>query len=398
MDARKTEQYKALGNWKNNNFVGTAICCTGFGKTYLGIVASCLHIRRDSTQKWLVLVPTINLISQWRSEAYKWGFGKEWDENVECICYQSAYKYKDKHYSGVICDEIHTGLSPEYRKVFIHNKFDRILCLTATEPEEEEYRVFLREIAPIMYSITLEEAVKLKIVAPFKIYCLGIDLEENEALEYKRANNNFVYYKKLLGEFDAFDMANTILAKRKSDYNTEEEYKEERKNAILFFKAIRERGDVVKNAFNKLEYTRLLVEKFNDRKCITFSETNKFTDKTFKLLKPNSLRYHSGLSLKERENSLIQFKTRNNLVLCSTKALNAGLDVPSASLAIIQSLTSKALPLIQRVGRVIRFEMDKIGIIFILYVKNSQEESWLENAIYKLDKSNIEYINNLEDV
>ena len=41
--------------------------------------------------------------------------------------------------------------------------------------------------------------------------------------------------------------------------------------------------------------------------------------------------------------------------------------------------------MIQRVGRLIRFQEDKIGEIIILYVADSQEEKWLKNAVKSLN-------------
>ena len=41
--------------------------------------------------------------------------------------------------------------------------------------------------------------------------------------------------------------------------------------------------------------------------------------------------------------------------------------------------------MIQRVGRLIRFQEDKIGEIIILYVKDSQEEKWLKKAVRNLN-------------
>ena len=40
--------------------------------------------------------------------------------------------------------------------------------------------------------------------------------------------------------------------------------------------------------------------------------------------------------------------------------------------------------MIQRVGRLIRFQEDKIGKIYILYVKDSQEEKWLNSSVKNL--------------
>jgi ERCC4-related helicase len=50
--------------------------------------------------------------------------------------------------------------------------------------------------------------------------------------------------------------------------------------------------------------------------------------------------------------------------------------------------------MIQRVGRLLRLsDKDKVGEVIILYVKDSQEEKWLENAIKNL--SNINWIDGI---
>ena len=64
---------------------------------------------------------------------------------------------------------------------------------------------------------------------------------------------------------------------------------------------------------------------------------------------------------------------------CAHKVLNQGTDIPDVGVGIIVGLDSKSLPLIQRMGRIIR-RGDKVGKIFILYVIDSQEEKWLKDA------------------
>jgi superfamily II DNA or RNA helicase len=79
-------------------------------------------------------------------------------------------------------------------------------------------------------------------------------------------------------------------------------------------------------------------------------------------------------------------------VLCSTKALNQGLDIPNAQIGLICGLTSKALTMIQRVGRLVRIDPDnpdKVGSVVILYVKDSQEEKWLKKLTKTTNPSNI---------
>ena len=91
---------------------------------------------------------------------------------------------------------------------------------------------------------------------------------------------------------------------------------------------------------------------------------------------------------KQKEQALEDFKTGKATVLCSTKALNQGLDIPDANMGVICGLTSKSLSMIQRVGRLIRFQEGKTGEIYILYVENSQEEKWLKTAVKSLNNVN----------
>ena len=62
-------------------------------------------------------------------------------------------------------------------------------------------------------------------------------------------------------------------------------------------------------------------------------------------------------------------------------------------MGIMCGITSKSLSMIQRVGRLVRFQEGKVGEIIILYVKDSQEEKWLKSAVKNL--SNIVWKNNI---
>ena len=116
----------------------------------------------------LVLVPTQQLQTQFKEEFIKWDCEDILDK-VDIMCYQSAYKLKDNYYNIVICDEIHLGLSPEYRKFFKNNSWDKLLCMTATPPEEIEYKDYLYKIAPLAYRISLDECVALGLVSPYEV-------------------------------------------------------------------------------------------------------------------------------------------------------------------------------------------------------------------------------------
>ena len=387
------EQKKALNKWASNNFIGSIIAGTGFGKSRCGVLAvefalkQCQKARTNGYRKKhlysgraLILVPTIQLQDQFREEFCKWDLERCLD-NVDILCYQSAYKLVDKYYDIVVCDEIHLGLSLEYRKFFDNNTYDKLLCMTATLPEEEEYKELLHKLAPTAYSITLDKCVTLGIVSPYEIYCVPISLTDSEREDYKNINNKFVRCKYALGQFDAFNNAKYIL----SDSNS---HPEDKRVAAQFYQAIRERKSIVDFAENKITTFQKLVSDNIDNKILVFSGANNFTDQLCESVSPLAVSYHSGKTKKQKASALQQFRDDSINILCSTKALNQGLDIPNANMGIICGLTSKSLSMIQRIGRLIRYQEGKIGSVYILYVKDSQEEKWLKNSVRNLNHIN----------
>lgn len=383
-EIKDKEQKKALNKWAANGFVGSIIAGTGFGKSRVIVLGVGYCLRKDTEAKALVLTPTVQLQDQLEEEFKKWGYDDVLDR-INIMCYQSAHKLEKKHFDVIACDEVHLGLSPIYRKVFENNSYDKLLCVTATLPEEPEYLEVLVNIARPVYTITLDECVAKGLVAPYEVYCIPVTLTEEESAAYKKANNLFVHAKYRLGQFDAFENASKILSGKMPG---------DKAAAAMFYKAIRDRKSVVQKAENKLTIAKNIVEKHGDAKTLVFSGTNEFTDTMAETLQ--GLSYHSGKSKKKREQILEEYKENNNKILCSTKALNQGFDVPDSELGIVAGLDSKALPMIQRIGRLLRLSEDKIGKIYILYIKDSQEEKWLTSAVKKI--SNVKWIKSIDDV
>jgi superfamily II DNA or RNA helicase len=346
---KDAEQRKALNNWVKRNYNGSIIAGTGFGKSRCGVLAVNFTFQRRADMegaKALVLVPTQQLQDQFKDEFIKWGF-EHLLESIEVMCYQSAYKLKGNHYDIVVCDEIHLGLSPEYRKFFKNNTYDKLLCMTATLPEEQEYQELLETISPITYKITLDECVNLGLVAPYEIICVPIKLTDVEQADYKKANNTFVYAKYVLGQFDAFDQAKFIMGPGKNTASSQE-----KAAAAQFYRSIRARKTVVDHANNKIAMLQKIVIKSIGEKILVFGGSNEFTNKLADATETFSTVYHSGKTKKQKEKALEDFRSGDKPVLCSTKALNQGFDVADATMAVICGLTSKGLTMIQRVGRI----------------------------------------------
>lgn len=376
---KDTEQKKAINAWAKRKFTGTIIAGTGFGKSRCGVIAAGKTLDAADGARAIVLVPTTQLQAQFRDEFSKWDYEHVLDR-VDIVCYASAYKIENEHYDIVVCDEVHLGLSPEYRKFFENNTWNRLLCMTATPPEEIEYRDILYKLAPVCYRIDLDKCVELGLVSPYKIICKPIELTSLEKQEYDKANKTFVYAKYILGQFDAFDRARHIMGSGKHTASNQD-----KAAAAQFYRAIRARKAVVDHADGKVAELQKLVIKNIGEKILVFGGSNEFTNKLADATETFSTVYHSGKTKKQKEQALKEFRSGDKPVLCSTKALNQGFDVADATMAVICGLTSKSLTMIQRVGRIVRYQEGKVGQIFILYVKDSQEEKWLKSSVKNLD-------------
>lgn len=376
---KDTEQKKAINAWAKRKFTGTIIAGTGFGKSRCGVIAAGKTLDAADSARAIVLVPTTQLQAQFRDEFSKWDYEHVLDR-VDIVCYASAYKIENEHYDIVVCDEVHLGLSPEYRKFFENNTWNRLLCMTATPPEEIEYRDILYKLAPTCYRIDLDKCVELGLVSPYKIICKPIELTSVEKQEYDKANKTFVYSKYILGQFDAFDRARHIMGSGKHTASNQD-----KAAAAQFYRAIRARKAVVDHADGKIAELQKIVIKNIGEKILVFGGSNEFTNKLADATETFSTVYHSGKTKKQKEQALKEFRSGDKPVLCSTKALNQGFDVADATMAVICGLTSKSLTMIQRVGRIVRYQEGKVGQIFILYVKDSQEEKWLKSSVKNLD-------------
>lgn len=94
-------------------------------------------------------------------------------------------------YDLVIIDEVHRSLSPRHRAVFTNVTYRNILCLTATEPKEQEYRDVLAHYAPVIYKKVLREAIDLKVLPDFDIINYEVPFAKDQKIKYNVFDRQF---------------------------------------------------------------------------------------------------------------------------------------------------------------------------------------------------------------
>lgn len=404
------EQALVISRLASNGFNGTYVGATAVGKTKIGcdiadiIIKKCLSYNKEP--KILIVVPTQNLRdNEWVNELINWGY-KDNLKYIDIQCIQTVYKYEHKDYDLVILDELHALVSEQYSLLLKNNTFECIIGLTATI-EDEIKKQIVDHYCPIVHETSIDRALSLGLISPFKIYNLAVPLTKEE--DSKLKSINYLYGKAsntLGGRFEAFDNAQIYRQKQYKD-----SHKELYEASVLFWAQMQYRRKLLINATNKAWIAKDIVDKFPDRQTLLFSESVSSAENVSNLINKNkkepiSTVYYASVGKNkkiDREANLEAFIEPNNSirVLSTVKALNAGLNIPKCSLGICLAGSSKSLDDIQRRGRICRLDdkdPTKVALYINLYIPETQEQTWLEKRIKSSDLANISWITSVNQI
>jgi len=370
INAIDIEQKNALNLCLGTNGNVLLSMATGTGKSRVPIE----YAKIKKCKNIAILVPTEELRdNNWKEEFIKWDAEDIWQNNVKAYCYASGSKIKGQHFDLIIMDEAHrvTELSYEF---FTDNVFDKIIALTATEPQKmEKIELFYHLDFRSRYVLTLDNAIERGIIADYSITVIYTQL--NNSLRYIEAGSKKKPFK--VTEKMQYDYLTSKLETLKEEMFLSE--KEERQKQFLILK----RMDLLYNLKSKMVAAKYLKDKVLNPEernlffCGSIAQANELCEYT----------YHS----KTDDTDLIKFKEGTINQLACVDALNEGINIKNVDGAMIVQVKSSQIQLIQRIGRTLRIRPNHKANIFILVCKNTQDEVWLENAIRSLDKSKITY-------
>lgn len=345
---------------------------SGKGKRVAMCIAEC-----KSLKKWLILVPEIAQIENYKQDLIKHGY--EWllkDKIEDIICYASLKNYENVEFN-LHLNECHR--MSEFRTDVVQTIcFDKVISDSATINEEVAERLW--QIEPYhLYKITFEEAIQLKLIPQPIIYLLSIKLDnvnkvfkakygkkevELTALEfYNKLSKDLIYWK------DQWDKAHLAW----------------QKNKMLQIAMQRKRF----LASQKTEKAKEIIEKL-------YSQNKRFICFTGSVEQAKQLGGNKTISatIGKKENLQVikdfnNFKT-NSIYSCSMAI--EGMNFTSMDCGIIVQLDREQRLPIQKIGRMMRSENPEV---YIIYVKDSQDEKYLNEF---LENSNIkkEFIKHLE--
>ncbi|WP_142683035.1 DEAD/DEAH box helicase [Chitinophaga polysaccharea] len=378
-------QENALDEWCKS-YKGIVSIVTGGGKTLFSFFCINEYRKKKKDGKIIIVVPTITLLDQWyvsllddfsvpsdqiacfSSEEKP----KEW-LTVNIIVINTARKklktLNEKEDFFLIVDECHRAGSPLNSEAIKGNYF-ATLGLSAT-PEREYDDGFKKYILPnlgkIIYTYDYIEALNDRVITPFTLNNVKVNLLPHEEEEYKKVSKKI----RFLAE--------------KDDENESGGFKIKMQRLLI------KRAKISAGAMMRIPIACRIAEDHKAERIIIFHESIEGANTLNKILnerKNNSVVYHSGIGPIIRRDNLRLYRKGIFNILVTCKALDEGMNAPETSIAIIASSTASTRQRIQRLGRVLRPAINKTdAIIFTLYA-TEQEKNRLVTE-YKKFKLNI---------
>ena len=387
-EKRLARQKSILRNWSSAGCRGTLEACTGFGKTYTAILAIQALNAQQPGESTLVVVPTIHLKKQWEDQVSNLS-------DVTVMVVNSAVK-QTWNVNLLILDEIHNYATSTFGTIFEMCTYRKVLGLTATVARQDGNDYLLRQKAPIVATVKLEEALREGYVSPFRVLNVPVYLNDTDRENYLELSRNFSYYFSKFG--NDFGQAMNCLKSEQACENfarrSAADADKVRVWAINFNRNMAKRKKMLYLNQSKLDGVYRLCTKLGELRTITFSESVDFANAMTERLPFESVAYSSKMPAKKRRQALEQFNTGKARIINTARALDEGFDVPGVELAIISSGSSSPRQDVQRTGRAIRFVEGKVGYIVNLYMPDTQDEKWMRKR--QKNSTNIQHVQSLD--
>ena len=378
-DLRKWQE-NALEIWlKKMNGVVSVV--TGGGKTFFAILCIIEFFKKFPDGSIVVIVPTIALQSQWRTELIKtlkieeskiscFPNKKSIPNKINIIIINTARKiFKppfEKKDLFLIVDECHRSGSQKNSQALNFNTIAELgLSATPKRQNDDGFTNYIKpKLGSIIYDYSYKDAYNDNVISDFDLINIRTNLTENEKEEYE-----------LFSRRIAIELSKKKINQKNLD------------------KLMIQRARVSKNSINRIPIAIWLLNQEISKKTIIFTESIEQSNYIFKKLNSSGRSvglYHTGISKKRRQFNLIEFKKGNYRSLVTCTAVDEGLNVPDIEIAIIVSQTMSIRQRIQRIGRALRKGKEK-ALIYTIYITDEEKDVLIKEFSNLNDISDIRW-------
>ncbi|SNZ12830.1 DNA repair helicase RAD25 [Natronoarchaeum philippinense] len=374
---------------------------TGSGKTVIGLAAIA-----DLSTPTLVVVPTIDLLEQWREELEtEFGSGgnrrrasdaEAGSEGVETgtggvttgtaagveigqlgggvqrvgpitvATYDSAYLRADElgdRFGLVIFDEVHHLGGEGYREIARLLAAPARLGLTATfERPDDAHEVVAELVGPVVHSLDPDELAG-EHLSPYDVRRLSVELTEEERAAYEENQGTFTDY-----------LAQSNLQLRSgSDYQELVKRSGSDPAAREALLAKQRAREIMMSCDAKVEALAEIFDRHRGQRTIVFTAHNDFAYRIAERFLAPAITHRTPTA--ERRDILEKFRDGEYTRVVTSNVLDEGIDVPDASVAAVLSGSGSEREFTQRLGRILRpSEETERALLYEVVADDTAEE------------------------
>lgn len=313
-------------------------------------------------KKILWVAPSVEIRdSDVPAEFAKWK-SKSILRRVKLIHWASLNNEDCSEYDFIILDEYHLITTNNSRTLT-----GKILGLSGTHPVEKEKLDILQKLKlKICYTLSIDDAVKFGIIAPYEINIITYDLDDyNKNVTAGSKNNPF-----LTTEFAQYTyLTNRINKLVFSGYPVPAFLYMQRQRVLHTYES---RVNLAKEILSRLEGRTLIF--------------------TYQISQAEELCKHTYHS-KTTDDNYKKFQNEEIDRLSLVNMASVGTTFHNMDNCIIVGTNSKAKNFEQKFCRILIPRSDYKAKIFIICANDTQDNKWVETAISNLSEENINYLN-----
>ncbi|MFB6269554.1 MAG: DEAD/DEAH box helicase family protein [Halobacterium sp.] len=321
---------------------------TGSGKTVIGLKAI-----EAVGQSALVVVPTIDLLTQWKRELGRefdceigqLGGGQQEVGPVTVATYDSAYLRADDigdRFGLVVFDEVHHLGGEGFRDIARMLAAPARMGLTATfERPDNAHEVVAELVGDAVYRLSADDLAGDHL-AEYDVKRIEVPLTSEERQRYEDAQGTFTDYLK----------QSDVQLRSGSDYQelVKRSGNDPRAREALLAKQRARR--IVRESDAKVDRLEGILDRHRRDRVIVFAAS---TDLVYRLserfLLP-AITHETGAS--ERREILEKFRSGDYSRVVTANVLDEGVDVPDANVAVVFAGSGSEREFTQRLGRILR--------------------------------------------
>ncbi|MEE8602710.1 DEAD/DEAH box helicase [Euzebya tangerina] len=393
-------QIDAFAAWATAGCQGVVEAVTGTGKTRLAIAAVRACLAQGG--RALVIVPTLDLLGQWRSQIRtlipgarvgQLGGGCpddlfEFDVVIATPHSAAAVPVELPHGAVglLVADEAHRYGAPTWGEA-LKPDFLMRLALTATYERNDDglIDVLGPYFGGVVAEYTFADAAGDGVIAPFDIELVGVPLTAGERSAYDKADARVRDHRRELvahglpkSPLELIAAAAKLSAGAEGRPNTR--VAREVVAARAYLSALRGRRDVAAQAGAKLAVVQSLAGGLATAgtRTLVFTDTVEQAEQAAVALRRGGVQaeeIHGDLPGDKRRIRLAQFANGNLQAVTAPRVLDEGVDVPDAELAVVLAAFRTRRQMIQRLGRVLRLKPDgRAARLVIAYAIDTRED------------------------